>query len=173
MKKILFSVTALFFLYGSFASETVIQPPLKASEIFLPVGKGGKLVSLLELSRIRVKEYEKLSGGKMNFFSRLGFKISQRSLRRSINYDGSFHNKFAEKYILKTIDGNTGFHPGGFALGFLSWFLFIFGGILIAYLIRDDKRKNRVKWAWIGFVSAFVLAIILVIILGFDVGVGF
>jgi multisubunit Na+/H+ antiporter MnhE subunit len=49
---------------------------------------------------------------------------------------------------LKSANGKTGFHPGGFALGFP------FGLIvaLIAYLIRDDKKRNGRKWAWIGLV---------------------
>ncbi len=36
-------------------------------------------------------------------------------------------------------------------------------GVLIAYLINDDNKSNRVKWAWIGF-GAFVV-IYLVILL--------
>jgi hypothetical protein len=45
-----------------------------------------------------------------------------------------------------------------FALGFLLGLI----GLLIAYLINDDYKHNRVKWAWIGFGIVVVLNIILI-----------
>ena len=52
------------------------------------------------------------------------------------------------------------FNLGGFALGFLLGLI----GVLIAYLINDDKKSDRVKWAWIGL-AAWIVILILVFIL--------
>jgi hypothetical protein len=80
------------------------------------------------------------------------FRLAQKKLRNSINEDGSFSDKRMEKMFKDEMSGTTGFHLGGFALGL---FLFLIG-VLIAYLINDDKKSNRVKWAWIGAAAALV-----------------
>jgi hypothetical protein len=160
MKKIIVLFTGLLVLTGSFASVTVIHPSLKASEIFLPVGKTSQKISLLELSKIKIKDFEALRGHKMDLIDRLSFKAAQRQVRNSINLDGTINSKKLEKFE-KQRDGDTGFHLGGFALGF-----FIGGiGVLIAYLINDDYKHNRVKWAWIGFGIGVVLTVILYVAL--------
>ena len=61
------------------------KPPLKASEIYFPLGKSGELISLQDLSVIKIKEFETLTGKKMKFFDKVGFKLSQNKLRNSIN----------------------------------------------------------------------------------------
>ena len=55
-------------------------------------------------------------------------------------------------------DGTTGFHSGGFFLGLLVGLI----GVIIAYIIKDEKKKNRVKWAWIGWGVWVVIALILI-----------
>ena len=134
------------------------KPPLKASEIYFPLGKSGELISLQDLSVIKIKEFETLTGKKMKFFDKVGFKLSQNKLRNSINLDGTFSRKKVEKYFRKMADGTTGFHSGGFFLGLLVGLI----GVIIAYIIKDEKKKNRVKWAWIGWAVWVVIALILV-----------
>lgn len=135
------------------------KPPLKASEIYLPVGKSGELLSLQDLSVIKIKDFEALTGKKMRLMDRIGFKASQNQLRNSIDRDGTFNKKKFEKYLnRKKADGTTGFHSGGFFLGLLVGLI----GVIIAYFIKDEKKKNRVKWAWIGWGIWVVIAIILV-----------
>ena len=157
MKKILVLFVALTVLFTSFAAVTVEAPPTKASEIFLPVGKSGQKISLLELSQISVKDFEALSGQKMKFFEKAGFKLAQRDLRKSINEDGTLNNKNLDKLLKKADDGSGGFHLGGFALGFLLGLI----GVLVAYLINDDKKRTRVKWAWLGVATILVLYLLL------------
>ena len=135
------------------------KPPLKASEIYLPVGKSGELLSLQDLSVIKIKDFEALTGKKMRLMERIGFKASQNQLRNSIDRDGTFNKKKLEKYFnRRKADGTTGFHSGGFFLGLLVGLI----GVIIAYFIKDEKKKNRVKWAWIGWGIWVVIAIILV-----------
>lgn len=157
MKKIFALLFLCSFVLQSFAVGTATPPHRNAADVWLPVGKTGKKISLLELSRIDVKSFETLTGRQLHSFDRFGFKLAQRKLRNSIRPDGTIHSKKLERY-LSDGDRSTGFHIGGFALGFFVGLL----GVLIAYLIRDDYKRNRVKWAWIGFGIFMVLYIALV-----------
>jgi hypothetical protein len=96
-----------------------------------------------------------VTGKKMTFVKKIQFKLAQRKLRKSINEDGTFNNKKLEKVFQDEMSGTTGFHLGGFALGL---FLFVIG-VLIAYLIDDEKKSNRVKWAWIGAAVSLLFGI--------------
>ena len=43
------------------------NPSIKATEVYVPVGTNGQLISLMDLSEISVKDFEKLSGKKNEF----------------------------------------------------------------------------------------------------------
>jgi hypothetical protein len=155
MKKliVLFVCGSLFFT--SHASSTIITPPkLNAKDVLVPVGKLGNKISVLELSRISASDFQKLTGEKMNFFNKLSFKITQHKLRQNIDQDGTFNRKKMAKFF----SGKTGIHAGGFALGLFLSFI----GVGIAYLIKDDYKHNRVKWAWIGFAVGMTIFLIVV-----------
>ncbi len=139
---------------SSFAATKIIHPTLKASEIFLAIGKTGQKVSLLELSEIKVKDFEKLKGYKLNFFERLSFKKAQKQLRNEINLDGTISSKRFEKFV-KQRGGESSFHVGGFLLGLFLGPI----GVLIAYLLNDDYKRERVNWAWRGFLAAVLIAV--------------
>ena len=161
MRKIILFLVTVLIISGSYA--TVIEPrepKLNAAELFFPVGNTGKQISLLELSQISVKDFQSLTGKKMDFFDRMGFKAAQKKVRKQIEPDGTINSKKFEKYIKKQ-GGETGFHLGGFALGFFVGLI----GVLIAYLINDDYKRNRVKWAWIGLGIGVLINVVLFIIL--------
>jgi len=148
MKKSLLLLIATALFSVSFGTTTTeIRPTINANNIFLPVGKTGYKISLMELSSISLKDFEILTNRKMKLFDRIAFKTGQKKLRKSIEEDGTIKKKIMQKFFQKYYGGETGFHAGGFVLGF---FLLIVG-VLIAYLINDDYKKNRVKWAWLGF----------------------
>ena len=157
MKKaiILFALIAFFSATYSATNSNFVAPaknPVKASEVYLPVGKNGELISLMDLSQIRVKDYEKLTGKKMKLINKMNFKIGQRQLKKSINPDGTFSKKKVEKYFTKAVAG-MGFNLGGFALGLLLSLI----GVLIAYLITGDDKKSRIRWAWIGAAISLII----------------
>ncbi len=166
MKKIFILFTALAMFATSFATSGFSYLPKQASDVFLPIGSTGKSISLMDLSKIDVKDFETLSGRHLMFFDRLGFKLAQKKLRKSINSDGTIDNKKLNKFLDQG-DHSTGFHLGGFALGFFVGLI----GVLIAYLINDDYKSNRVKWAWIGFGISVVVS--LIIVLAFLKSVGY
>lgn len=157
MKKLLLLLTAVCILTNSFASFIVKPVPKKATEIFIPVGNTGQKISFQELSTINLKDFEKLTGRHLNFLDRLAFKAEQKKLKNSINADGKINNKMLLK-MMGDGDHSTGFHLGGFALGFLLGII----GVLISYLSHseEDLKRNRIKWAWIGFGVQAVLGII-------------
>ena len=157
MKKILLIATSIAIFLPSFAIKTNFKPAkLRADEVMFPVNKKGDMLSLADLSVIKVKDYEQLSGQHLNFAQSLAFKAAQNKLRNSIDKDGTINNKRFQKLFKRIGDGNTGFHLGGFALGFLLGLI----GVLIAYLIKDDKRHARVKWAWIGLIAWVAISLI-------------
>ena len=134
--------------------------PINATEVFIPVGNTGHLISLMDLSEISVKEFEKLSGQKMKFFDKIKFKLGQRQLRKNINDDGTFNSKKLENYLQasKMEPSKKGLLSGiswsGLALGlFLSLV-----GVLIAYLLTSKEGdRSRIKWAWIGAIISLIV----------------
>lgn len=159
MKKIITLLAVLAVSTTSFASTGFKLVPKKATELFLPIGNNIK-ISLMSLSEISIKEYEKVSGKHLNFFQKLSFKAAQKKLRNGIAADGIITNKKLAK-AMSEVDHSVGFHMGGFALGFF----FNFIGVIVAYLIKTDKDvdRNRRKWAWIGLGVSFLLFSILIL----------
>lgn len=163
MKRIITLSLALFLLATCFAGVNIVEPKkpakINANNVLIPVGKNGEKISLMDLSRMKVKELEAITGNKMKLADKVGFTLAQKQLRNSINADGTINNKKLSKVAAKADDG-SGFHLGGFALGFLLGLI----GVLVAYLIKDDKKSARVKWAWIGLAAWVVIWLIFFIL---------
>jgi hypothetical protein len=139
----------------SVVTPTKDKAPL-ASEIMVPIGKTGKLISLAELATISPKSFTGLTGKKLNLAEKIGFKLSQRQLKKCINADGSVNSQKLAKFSKKADGG--GFHGGGFALGFFLGLI----GVLIAYVaFSDDNKARRIKWSWLGLVGAILFSILL------------
>ena len=58
------------------------NPSIKATDVYVPIGKNGQLISLMDLSEISVKDFEKLSGKKMKMMEKVNFKMKQRELKK-------------------------------------------------------------------------------------------
>ncbi|MEO7264950.1 MAG: hypothetical protein ABIW38_08560 [Ferruginibacter sp.] len=157
MKKFSLIFTALITLTCANAASPVKHSPILplASSIIIPIGKEGKTISLLELSTISRENLESLTGRKMNGVEALAFKRAQKKINKGINSEGVVSSKKLHKMFFA--DGETGFHFGGFALGFFGSIV----GVLIAYLMHDDNRQNRIKWAWLGVSISLALVGIL------------
>jgi len=145
-------------------ATSIIEPKenalrFDASKIFIPIGKSGQQISLMDLSTIKIKELEQLTGNKMKFSDRLGFRIAQKNLRDNIAPDGTFETKLIQKVIKKQQNaGEGGFHFGGFALGFFLGPI----GVLITYIISDDYNRSRRWSAWRGFLAGLLLALAII-----------
>jgi hypothetical protein len=163
MKKLIFFLGFIGF-YSSINSATtvispsVIGPSISADEVYLRVGTTGLFISMMDLSRISVKDFETLSGRKMKFLEKLNFKLGQRQLKKGINSDGTFNKKSIERYVTHPTGPGGGFSGIGLALGFFLSLL----GVLIAYVIAGADKRSRVTWAWIGAaISAIIWLVIL------------
>lgn len=156
MKKVFILLAAFAIVTTSFAATGFSYVPKKASEILLPIAPNAQ-ISLKDLSVIKVKDYEKLSGKHLNFFERMSFKAGQKKLRNSIAADGTITNKKLLN-AMSSGDPGTGFNIGWFAIGLLLGII----GVLLSYLINGDEavKKNRQKWAWIGFGVVLVIFLI-------------
>ena len=164
MRKLFLLATAFFVFTSSFASINTETPVLKADQLFFPVGKNGEKISYAQLASISIADLQALTGKKMGFFQRVNFRMAQSKMRKSIASDGTIKNKKVTKFFTtKGRAGETGFHLGGFALGFFVGLI----GVLIAYLIKDDFKRNRVKWAWIGW-GIFVVIYLVLLLAFFD-----
>lgn len=93
MKKIVALLFASLIMLQSFAAVNVEFPARKASEVFFPLGNTGKMVSLLELTTMRAKDFQSLTGQHLKFSERVGFKLSQNQLKTLINPDGTVNGK--------------------------------------------------------------------------------
>lgn len=153
MKKVFFLLAAVAVFANSFATSGFLNLPKKASEVYLRIGSTGKTISLPDLSKIDVTEFENISGRHLKFFDRLGFNLAQKKLRNSINADGAIDNKKLKKFLDQG-DHSTGFHVGGFLLGLTII------GVIFAYVLPaadDDTKRNRVRWAWRGFLAILTI----------------
>ena len=158
MKKafILFLLIAVFSATYSSTNSTSVsstKPFIKATEVYVTVGKDGQMISLMELSQIKVKDYEALTGKKMKFLDKVKFKMKQKELKRNINHDGTFSNKRVEKYFNKAALFGGSISLSGLALGLFLNLI----GVLIAYLITSGDKKGRITWAWIGAIISAVI----------------
>jgi hypothetical protein len=165
--KIILVVVLAICFNDSFASVSVIVPHLNANEIYITVGKPGKTISLMTLSRINIRDLELLRGEKMKLLDQLSFKIAQKKLRNNINSDGTLNRRRLVKLLEKESTGKGG-SIGGFALGSLLGPV----GVLLAYLFKDPNKKNRVKWAWIGLIAFIPMWLLIFLILAIAIGYG-
>ena len=158
MKKMIMLLGFISFFSSAYSttalpSARATSLPIKADEVYLPIGKTGRLISLLDLSRISVKDFEKLSGEKMKLYDKVSFRIGQSELKKSISRDGTFNKKSIEKYLAHPAGPGGGFSLTGLLLGLLLSLV----GVLIAYVIAGADKRSRVTWAWIGAAISFII----------------
>lgn len=169
MKKIYLLVFTIV-LSASITASTTPNVDKKATKtlpnakfIQIPIGSSGKTISLFELSKISRTELEAITGKKMNYWERVAFNKAKHKLEKGIEPDGIIKDKkLAKAFNKQEKDRTRGFHGLGFVLGFFLGVL----GVVLAYVIDDNEdKRNRVKWAWLGFAIGFVITLGIYIIL--------
>lgn len=147
MKRILGLFFALALFSTSFAGSNLVTPTkpskLNANQIMLPIGKNGQQVSLMDLSRMKVKELEALTGHKMKLADKVGFKVAQGQLRNSISVDGTVNSKKLEKAMKKAKADDASIPKGLYIV------LAIFGLAWIAMGVMDNWSGNN--W-WVNLI---------------------
>ena len=155
MKQVLLCLALLIIV----ANDTVnassypkAEPRLKASEVYLPIGNSGKLISLQELSVIKIRDFETLSGTKMKLKDKIMFKGAQKKMKRYIHRDGTL-----DRTLTKQLTSQKGLFSSFSGTGFLLGLFLSVVGVLIAYLITDEQKSARVTWAWVGAIIGLVI----------------
>ena len=152
----------LFFLFAalntiSFSATIKEIERMSDANVGLPaVEQTGKKRSLTMLSEIPVKEFDVFTNREMSFFNGITLGVAQRKLKKGIAENGTIKKKL-RKFLTELQGDQTGFHTGGFILGFLVGL----PGVLVSYIIKDNSTRRRVKWSWIGFASRAVIVAIL------------
>jgi len=154
MKNLVCFLFCLLIGFSAYALSITDPSPVRASDIIFQFNHTGRQVSMDELSRMSIKEFEDANGRRFSLLEKLSFKITRNYLRSNIHPDGTISSRQLKKWT-EQIDGKKGFHLGGFILGLTGLI-----GIILVYALEDEKRKNRIKWAWIGFGTGLLIAII-------------
>jgi uncharacterized membrane protein YqaE (UPF0057 family) len=142
MKKIFTLFLSLLVFAGTFAASIPTELPIrKASEVMIPIGNMGQTISLMDFSRMKVSAYEKISGKHLNFIQKMEFKVAQKSLRNSINPDGTINNAKLGKAMHKA--DNSGISKGLYIV------LAILGLAWIAMGVMDNWKGNN--W-WVNLI---------------------
>lgn len=152
----LFVLFAALYTISFGATIKEIERMSDANVALLAVEQTGRKRSLTVLSEIPVKEFEVFTNRGMSFFNRITLGIARRRLKKGIAESGD-NKKKLRKFLTELQGDQTGFHTGGFILGFLVGL----PGVLVSYIIKDDSTRKRVKWSWIGFASRAVIVTIL------------
>ena len=158
MQRIVTLFCLVFLTVSTFAASIVVSPAAKtlhANELMIPLGNH-RSISLLDLTNMSPKEYSSATGKHMNVVDKLKFRLAQKELRKTIREDGTV-DQARMAQLQKKMAASSGFHLGGFALGFFLGPI----GVLIAYLINDDLKSERTKWAWIGLIAWVVIFVLI------------
>lgn len=151
-------VLSLICAAHSYSATTVIvnEPKVDWVLITLP-GIIGSL-SIKEYIQLSPSDFRKLTGHKLTLKEMIVLKITQKRIKKTIRKDGTI-----DLYAYQKAVSNEPFkwHWGGFFLGLMLPFGI---GVIIAALIKDNKKKNRITSAAIGTcVSSLILLVILFI----------
>ena len=159
MKRIVTFVLALSFLATSFAAGTASivvpkkSPAPNANQILVPIGKSGEKVSLMELSHMRAKDFEALSGKKLTLANKVAFKVIQAKLRNSISPSGEIKAKVFEKAALKLKKADDKSH------NYLRLWLILLGVAIVLYILG---AFIPFIW-WIAYLASLAAAIFFVL----------
>jgi hypothetical protein len=104
MKRLFTLSLSLLILGSAFSKSSVVVLPAKpvklnANQLLVPIGKNGEKVSLMDLSTMRVKDYEEITGKKMNLSNKLAFKIIQKKLRNNMDANGNLNTKIVASVV--------------------------------------------------------------------------
>jgi hypothetical protein len=140
MKKISLVIAALVMVFSLNASVIISGNP-SAATVMVPLFNSGKTISLAKFMTLKPSEYKELTGKKMSFKERISLKLFQHRFKDDINADGTVNVK-----KLTDDEKDSGNPVGWFFLGFF----FSVAGLVIALVIKDGHRHDRIKWALYG-----------------------
>jgi hypothetical protein len=139
----------------SYSSTIISLKEPKAYDVFFTLPGTSISLSLADYTKLKPSDFRVLTGKKLTLKETISFKITQRQINKTIKKDGTvdllaFHKKSSKPFK---------WHWGGFFLGLLLPIV----GLLLAALIKDDKKKDRANSAAIGTLVACAVFLLFVL----------
>ncbi|HZH01906.1 MAG TPA: hypothetical protein VEY32_12530, partial [Flavisolibacter sp.] len=98
MKNLVCFLFCLLIGFSAYALSIIDPSPVRASDIKFQINRTGRQVSLDELSRMRVKEFEYANSQRLSLLEKLSFKITRKHLRNNIQPDGTISSRQLKKW---------------------------------------------------------------------------
>ena len=141
MRRISLVIVALLLAFSLNAS-VIVANKVCPGKIMLPLFNSGKMISLDDFMKLKPSGYKKLTGKRMNLKEIICLKIVQHHLKNDINNDGTVNLKQFADDETDSIWSNLDWVALGFFLGPI--------GLLIALVINDGSRHQRIQWTAVG-----------------------
>ncbi len=154
MKKILFSLLALLTISINAIPVSAAFTKSKNIETNEAIAKpetGLSSLSIEQILSLTPKNYERITGAKINFKDKLGLGYIQRNIKRDLKKNGTVN---INDYVGE--DGKTRFNIGGFLLGFLLGLI----GVALAHIFSKDKSFRRSSWYGVGVILIIYVVLI-------------
>ena len=100
MRKIFVLIVILVSSTICFASNSILLPAKSAADAVITRGSTSHNISLLALSHMKVKDFEEMTGKRMNLGEKIVFKIAQKKLRNSLDDNGNVDKKKIKKLLM-------------------------------------------------------------------------
>ena len=150
---------SILFLVWATDSYSTTRSPFKdlcADQVFFNLPGTRIRISLVDYILLKPSDFKKLTGHKLNWKETIGFRSTQKQIKRTIRKNGTVDMVAFERKAKEPFK----WHWGGFFLGILLPIV----GMIISAFIKDDKRKNRTNSAAIGTLVACVAFFIVIIV---------
>lgn len=152
MKKLfLLTLSALFFLVTSAAVIPGSGDP-DAKKVMLLLPGTSQAISLADFTSLTPGQYKALTGKKLSLKEKIGLKIIQRQVGKTIQRDGTVNTEKLKKKF--GFFDRWSWHWGGAALGLL-----VVLGPIIALFFRDDYKWDRF-WSAMTVTSLIISGIL-------------
>lgn len=99
MKKLLTLLLLLSIGVSSFAASASKPESVSSADMIFPVGETAQQLSLRELSNMKLKEFEAVSGMDLSLKEKIAFKIAQKKLKNAINANETLDAAQLQKVI--------------------------------------------------------------------------
>jgi hypothetical protein len=141
MMRVSLVIVALLLSF-SLKASVIVANKVYPGSIMLPLYNSGKMISLDDFMKLKPSGYKKLTGKRMNLKEIICLKIVQHHLKNTINNDGTVNLQKLADDETDSMWNNLDWVALGFFLGPI--------GLLIAVIINDSKRHQRIQWTAVG-----------------------
>ncbi|MGZ5287647.1 MAG: hypothetical protein ACXWB9_10700 [Flavisolibacter sp.] len=134
MKKVLLLLVSFSIAAISYAITFSTAPKndnfvINGHTMMIPIGNTGKTISLVDLSTIHLKDFEKAAGRKLKFGEKMKFRMMQKYLNNNLKEDGTMSVKMSDKQMMKAQKA------GEKSRKYLRLWLLLLGASIVLYLL--------------------------------------